>query len=453
MALFSLLSLARDGVLANAGALNVTGQNIAGASTPGFVRRSPEMTSRPTGGVEMTSIKRGFDRFSYDQLITQEARLASASARGGALVTVEASIAPSTNNLGERASALFSAMHEMALSPSDLGVRNAVLARADWLARGFNETSDGLNALRQDLFVQSRDVVAGVNDRLKRIAQVEQQLVESEARGEPTADMRDTRDQLVREVADSVGARAVESQDGRLTLFAGGVVLVEGGQAAQLDVSLDGQGALKIQVDRKGSLSDITSQVQSGKLAGIAQVRDKDIPTTLAGLDAFAKDTADMLNAIHVTGYGLDGANGRPLFEPLTGTAGAAHALKLDPLLDGHPERLGAASSPGELPGGNTVAAKLAAANVAKLGPGDTVSERYASITSRVGVARSSAIAEETMRQDTVAAAQSLRESASGVSADEEMVKLQQFQRAFEASTRVLRTIDSLFDSLLAVVG
>lgn len=453
MSLFSLLSLARDGVLANAGALTVTGQNIAGASTPGYVRRTPAMTARPTGGVEMTSIARGFDRFAYDQLLTQEARLASATARAGALVTMEATIAPSTNSLGERASALFSALHEMALSPSDTGVRSAVLARTEWLAAGFSETSDALSGLRADLLTQAKDVVTEVNGRLERIAQIDQQLVEADARGEPTADMRDTRDQLVREVTERIGGRSIENADGRITLFAGGVVLIDGGQAAKLDISLDPQSALRIQIDRRGVLSDVTSAMDAGKLGGIRAARDEDIPALIGSVDAYAKEVIDLFNGIHETGFGLDGGTGRPLFEPALSATGAAHAMRLDPSLAGHPERLAAAGSPAELPGGNSVAVKLASAGLSKLAGGDTLSERYASITSRVGVARASATAEEQMRQDTVASATTLRESASGVSTDEEMVRLQQFQRAFEASTRVLQTIDSLFDSLLAVVG
>lgn len=453
MALFSLLNLARDGIIANSAALNVTGQNIAGASTPGFVRRTADMQSRSTGGVDMVGARRGFDRFSYDQLISQESKLAAASSRANTLVTVEATVAPGTSSLNQRAAELFSSMQEMAMSPNDMGVRAAVLSRAASLADGFAETSDGLANLRSDLFSQSRDVISEVNDRLKRLEDIETQLTAADARGEDTADIRDTRDQLVRDVATRIGARAIENADGRITLFSGGVVLLEGGKAARLTVGVDPQGMIKVQADRNGSLIDVTSTVQSGKLAGVIQARDQDVPSVVSQLDTFAKDLSDMLNTMHAAGFGLDGGTGRPLFEPLTSATGAAHGLHLDPGLVGHPERLAAAGSLAELPGGNSNAVLLAAANVAKLAGGDTVSERYASITSRVGIARSSAAAEETMRLDTVASASSLRESASGVSTDEEMVRLQQFQRAFEASTRVLKTVETLFDSLMAVVG
>ena len=56
---------------------------------------------------------------------------------------------------------------------------------------------------------------------------------------------------------------------------------------------------------------------------------------------------------------------------------------------------------------------------------------------------------ESTLRADTVTQADNLHASAAGVSLDEEMVNLSRFQRAFDASTRVLRVADELLDTLI----
>ena len=451
--LFSLLSISRDGVLAQSAALQVTGQNVAGANTPGYVKRTATLESVANGGVRMSGTARSFDRFTYAQLVDQSSRLASATARSTAISNVEVVVAPATDHLGDRADALFDAFHELALSPSDTAVRSSVLARAQWLAAGFSETASGLESFRGELGLQATDVTSEVNDRLSSIAKVDQGIIAARARGEDANDLLDTRDRLVQDVAERVGARAVEGPNGGLTIFGAGTVLYEGGNAARLSTSIDTDGTLRVQADRNGNVIDVTKGIETGTLAGVRQARDVDIPGLLDSLDSYAKDVADAVNAIHVTGFSLDGSPGKALFTPSSTVKGAAHAMVVDPSMVDHPELLAASGSAADVPGGNDVAIALANLSRVALTGGATASERYASIASKVGVLRSISESDETLRRDTVATATSLRESSSGVSTDEEMIQMQQFQRAFEASTRVLRTVDELFDSLMQMVG
>lgn len=451
--LFSLLSVARDGILAQSGALNVTGQNVAGANTPGFVKRTPIIQSMPGGGVSMAGAARSFDRFTYSQVVEQSGRLSSATARSNALTNVEALVTSTTDHIGDRADALFDALNELAAHPSDMSVRGAVLSKAGWLASAFSETAGALETFRGELGTQALDVASQINERLEALSSLDAGVIAARGRGEDASDLLDRRDLLAKEIGERIGARVIEGPNGGLTLFGGGAVLYEGGNAAKLAVSLDGSGALRIQADRNGNVIDITNGITTGTLAGIKQVRDSDITDVLSSLDSYAKDLTDTINAIHVTGFGLDGSTGNNLFLPSATAQGAAHAMAVDPAMVDHPERLAAAGTVGDIPGGNDVASQLAQLARRPINGGSTSSERFASIASNVGVLRTSAASEEQMRQDTVATATALNESASGVSTDEEMIHLQQFQRAFEASTRVLRTIDALFDSLMSAIG
>jgi flagellar hook-associated protein 1 FlgK len=450
--LFSILSVARDGVLAQTAALDLTGQNVAGANTPGYVKRTPVLESVAGGGVTMSGAARSFDRFSYAQLVDQSSRLSSATARTTAMSNVEALLTPGADHLGDRADALFDALHELATHPADTAVRSAVLARAEWLASGFAETANGLDSFRGELAARASDVAGEVNQRLTTVATLDTDILAAKGRGEDASDLLDRRDQLVKEVADRVGARVVESDSGGITLFGAGTVLYQGGRAAQLHVTVDTNGLLKVEADRNGNMLDVTNGIQSGTLAGVRQARDFDVAGLQNKLDAFAKDLGDTLNAVHVAGFSLDGSTGHNLFTSSATIKGAAHAMALDPALVGHPELLAAASSATDVPGGNDVAVKLAELARGPIAGGSTVSERYATIASTVGVLVTSTASEEAMRQDTVATATALRESTSGVSTDEEMIHLQQFQRAFEASTRVLSTLNALFDSVLNII-
>lgn len=450
--LSSILSVARDGITAQSGAINVTAQNVAGANTPGFVKRTAMLESVATGGVMMTGVKRSFDRFTYAQLIDQESRLSGARVRATTLADVEAVVSPASNHIGDRADALFDALEELALHPSDAAVRSTVLARAEWLANGFSDAANGLGQYRAELFTRARDVATEVNQRLDALASADEGVRNAIARGEDPSSLLDRRDQLLRELSERVGARVVDDERGGITLFGAGTVLYENGHPAKLAVALDVNGDLNILADRNGNVIDVTKMLDTGTLGGAKQARDVDIPDILASLDAFAKDVTDAVNTVHVTGFGLDGGSGRPLFEPTGTVKGAASAMRVDSVMIGHPERIATSSSAGSLPGGNDIAVALADLVRKNIGSSGTPAERFASFASKVGVLRNVAAGEESMREDTVATATALRESASGVSTDEEMINLQQFQRAFEASSRVLKTVDELFQDLLQTI-
>ena len=63
-----------------------------------------------------------------------------------------------------------------------------------------------------------------------------------------------------------------------------------------------------------------------------------------------------------------------------------------------------------------------------------------------------SASNEQSLRQATIAQAQTLNSSVSGVSLDEEMTNLDQFQRAYEASSEVLQTANTLLGELMTTM-
>ena len=113
----------------------------------------------------------------------------------------------------------------------------------------------------------------------------------------------------------------------------------------------------------------------------------------------------------------------------------------------------GEATSIQQLPGGNTNAIKLARIQDKVLVSLDQGSLQgfYAGFTGEVGsssqsVQRRFAAEEVIQRQLT-----NLREGTSGVSIDEEMANLIKFQRAFEASSRVIRMTDDLFQTILSM--
>jgi len=129
---------------------------------------------------------------------------------------------------------------------------------------------------------------------------------------------------------------------------------------------------------------------------------------------------------------------------------GAAYTFAVDPSVAGQPNKLGAAKNSADLPGGSDAAVAMAQLASAPLpGGGLPPAESFVGLTADVGVKKAAADSELTFRQATMGQADSLLESAGGVSVDEEMMNLTRYQRAFEASMRVVKTADELLSSLI----
>jgi flagellar hook-associated protein 1 FlgK len=451
--LFSVLTLARDAMAAQSAGLHVTGQNIANVSTPGFVRRSLLLETRAgsPGGVFASGVARAFDRATFARAVAEGGRRESASARSGSLARVEALIVPSgAPSIGDRVGDLFAAFSDLAQKADDSTARAVVLTRAGDVASAISSAAADIDGERSALLARAQGVAAELNQDLARIGDLNQQIATAQASGVDALDLRDERDRLVRAVGERIDVKPVEDGTGQVTLLSSGSVLLTANEAGTVSVGVDSGGALLVQIAHGSAPPvDVTSRVTSGELGGIREARDVDL-TALAGqLDQLAYDLANGVNAVHTSGFGLDGVSGRPLFAPPSGVTGAALALAIDPSVAGQPDAIAASSLASNLPGGNDLALALSALAHAPLGAAASPAEAFASMAADLGARKSAADAELSLRDATTFQLEQLIGSVSGVSVDEEMVQLTQFQRAFEASLTVLRTANELFDELL----
>ncbi|MGZ6274694.1 MAG: flagellar basal body protein, partial [Syntrophales bacterium] len=76
-----IFNTARDAILANLTAMNVTGSNIANVNTPGYSRLRPDFGSigvfntasdQQQVGVKITSVERLYDKYLDQQVVQQE---------------------------------------------------------------------------------------------------------------------------------------------------------------------------------------------------------------------------------------------------------------------------------------------------------------------------------------------------------------------------------------------
>lgn len=461
MGLTDILNTARDAMAAQTFGLTVTGQNVANVNTPGYVRRQAvletrDMGDRNFGSVHVAGLRRVGDVFVEQRHLALVGLGAEASSRDQLLSRVEAHFNDfEGTGLGGALSALFSSFSAVASLPSDLTTRAVLLTRADTFAGQVRASSEGLGAIRTELFSQARELTLDINAKLDSIAELSGRINQAQAVGEEPADLKDKRDALLLELSELVDVRTYTDGNGQLVVQGPGVTLVQGDRARHLGLDVGADGSVRVLAETTSGGGDVTRFVTAGRLAGVLQVRDGDLVEMQAELDAFAFHVASEINAVHQSGFGLDGGGGRPLFSVGSGPEGAAASLHLNPELVGEPGRVAASGSPTAIPGDGsqaTLLARLAETPIAPLGNLDP-SQAYARLVGSVGRRRADAAADVETRDAMRAQVEVVRQSISGVSLDEEMVSLTQYQRAFEAASRVFSTADRLLEELINTLG
>ncbi|HLV21707.1 MAG TPA: flagellar hook-associated protein FlgK [Polyangiaceae bacterium] len=459
--LTNLLYTARDALAAQSYGLSVTGNNIANANTPQYVRREAVLQTRSlagaSGGVEVQGIRRATDIVAERRLLEASGLHSSAYEHDRQLSQVEALFNDAAGTgLGSALDALMSSFSGLASNPGDATARSTVLERAQAFAGQVNAVGDALATQRSELLEQARQTVDAINARATEVAKLSRQISMAQANNSDASDLVDQRNLVLLDMSELVDLRTFYNGSGELVVQAAGTTLVEGGSARSFQVDLDGEGSMRLLASRTGGPpTEVTAYLSGGRLAGLKEARDGDVFEVQRRFDQFVFDVGSAINAQHAAGYGQDGVTGRSLFQLSATPEGAARSVVLDPELLGRPERVAAAGSAAELPGGSSNAVALSRlADAAVAGAGTkTAAQSYGDLIGYVGGRKAAAADQVGLRDAIFTQTQAFRESTSGVSLDEEMVALTRYQRAYEASAKVLSTVDQLLEELIARLG
>jgi flagellar hook-associated protein 1 len=178
------------------------------------------------------------------------------------------------------------------------------------------------------------------------------------------------------------------------------------------------------------------------------------IPELEGKFDKLAYDLITAVNTVHQTGSDLNGNTGVLFFNAPPSPAppaeiwdGSAYAMSV---ALSNPDEVAAGQT--SAPGDNTVAQSIAEIGSAKIVDGtDTLVGSYSRICSRVGVESGQNELARNANEDTMTQLQNLRDGVAGVSLEEEMINLIKFQKGFEASAKLLSTVDEMMDTLLSI--
>jgi flagellar hook-associated protein 1 len=455
------LDLALRALQAQQAGVDVTNHNVANANTEGFSRQNVQIaTTEPftvpgmnrhqgpgqvgTGAIAK-GIQRARDVFLDVQFRTELGAQRNAESRQDALQEVEVILnEPGTSGLAGLFNEYYRVWGELTNDPGDLPVRTTVVQQSVALAAAFNRADRQLRDVRTNLDGEIVDGVKLANQYIEDVAALNKQIMQVEALGQRANDLRDRRDLALDKLGELVQITVAEQPDASVTVtlggpLPGGQALVAGITATTLSTAdTDADGFQEVRYG--GAAALIGNAGLSGKLTA----RDTNLPDYQAKLDAIAANLITAVNALHTTGYGLDGATGRPFF---AGTD--AGSMAVDPAIVADPKRIGAAAAANR-PGDNTIALGISQLRRTMT---PTSESAYNALVSGLGTDNRAARAEVENQEALVGLLERRREMMHGVSLDEETVNLIRYQKAYEAAARLITAADEMLDRLINNTG
>ena len=451
--LLSLLSLGSAGMAAQNTGVSVATNNVANANTDGYSRQRVDLEALRAapliGGVRSGQPNRLADELLSARIRTSAGSLGMSKASAAALNEVEAALSSNGPTIHEQLGTLFSRLGQVAASPADPSVREAVVNAARDLVSGINRRAADLDAQRDDANKRIADNAAQATEIAAHLAKTNQDVART---NDPV--LRDERDRLANQLSGLVGGAARIDADGQMRfVLDGGAVLVDGGRAAKLTTSPDPTtGNLAVSVVDGAATRDVTATLGGGAIGADLAVRDRTIATAAKGLDQLAYDIATSMNTAHRAGAGLDGVTGRDMFVPPATVAGAAAALAIDPGLDADPTKL-ATGTAGLGPGDNGGALGLLALSTSPSATGgNTLTGAALGLVSDVANQTADANASVTREGLISDHLSGLRDSLAGVDIQEELSNLSKFQNASSAMTKLISTIDAMLGDFISKV-
>lgn len=444
---FVTLHTGLSGLRAAQTGVDVTANNVANAGTAGYTRQRVELRARvpydsPVGqigtGVEVTDIVRLRDTFLDNRVRAAMAEATAHDARATMLGQLENVLAEPDSGLTSELDELWASLEDWTLDPTSTAARTVVLDRLSSLAARFNAVGAGVTQLRDDTRATRDAIIDTAGQALAEIAQINAEVGNS---SQVSNQLLDRRDMLADEVAALLGATSTVGSDGRMTVQVGGTMLVQGDVAATLSVAGD-----DVLVDG----TTVPAGSLGGEVGGLQQVILADVPDVLAALDDVASQLADSINTQHAAGVDADGTAGVPLLAYTSGDAAATLAVTTT-----DPDALAARAdvTTGAFDATNAVAlADLRTSSTART-DGQRHQDALQGLVVDVGTRVAGAERAALTTGDIAVAAEANRTSAHGVSIDEEMVSLVQYQRALEANSRVMTAADEMLDTIVNRLG
>jgi flagellar hook-associated protein 1 FlgK len=487
MSLKASLNAARSSLIAIGTETGLVSRNVAGVGQPNASRKIAGLGTLEGGGVVVMSITRAADQALFDRSLTAT----SAAAGGAASAAYAARLFDTVGDPdGERSPAaaigrMTQALQTYATGPQDPVRAAAFVAAAGEAAGVVRAAAEDVAGVRRDADRDMADAVSRINTLLARFEAANTAIVRGQGTAADLTDELDNRDRLLTELSAEIGVRTVTRANSDVAIYTdSGVTLFDAvpRAVAMANVALPptGVGAVVYADGVAITGQSAPMAVKSGRLAGLAEIRDGLSLTYAAQLDEVARglieafaETDRSTPATLPARAGLFTDAGSATV-PVTATQSPGLAARLtinaaaDPRQGGNPLVVrdggmnGAAyiwntlGSPGYAGRIENLIDELGASRdfdpAAGAASRGTIAAFAASSAGWLAEARRSARSDADVAEAFAARATDALSRATGVDLDAEMAKMLNLERSYEASAQLIRAVDQMYQTLLSVV-
>ncbi|MFD2615833.1 flagellar hook-associated protein FlgK [Terrilactibacillus laevilacticus] len=484
---FASLDMMRRALSAQQLAISTTGNNISNANTEGYSRQrvnltesnafpspganAPHIPGQIGTGVDATTVQRIRDSFADDQYRAQANSNGYWSAKSDSLSQMEDVVnEPSDTGLSTVLNNFWNSLQDLASNPGNDGPKSVVLQNGKTVADTFNYLSHSLTDIQGNLKEQIDVSTDTINSIASQINDINREIGKLEPNGLVANDLYDQRDNLVDQLSQLVnvkvtrvesGGNASPVAEGKYTIeitdksgqgFTPPATLVDGSHLTFNEMSTTYGGTAAnptVTVSLNGQT--LPGDQMNGKLQGLIDSYSKDYPEMLTNLDQMAKTFGDAFNAVYKGCAGYDASVGNFFSD-----TSSAENFKVNDKLTKANISAGAVGGAAD---DNSIAQKLS--DVLKTDKHDfegngqetTLTSYLQGIIGDMGVDAQQANRMTNNTASLMQTASNNRQSVSGVSIDEEMVNLIQYQHSYSAAARVMTTLDEMLDTLINRMG
>lgn len=470
---FGSFEIGRRAIHAQQKGVQVTGQNIANANTEGYSRQVvhmqalvppavPGVVTPPGYGVAISDITRLKSEFYGEQIMKALTAQHYWERLGQTMGGIEAIFQePGENGINIYLNEFFDAWQELSANPESYAARISLREQAVSLTGLVQDIYARLDELKYDVEKELEAAVKQVNSLAAEITELNEKITYLQALGQKSNEMLDERDLRLQELSKLVNIRVIQRTNGSVEVLAGSRLLLHDDRSFELKVQIDkdGEGRAVIANSLGAELS-----VEGGALKGMLESYNEVFPRYQGGLDELVYTLVEKVNEVHRGGYGLEENTGDNFFanfkdnpeEPAEKYRLATRFAVAQSILD-DPGNIAAAKEDDGVPGDGSNALEIAQLREKLVKFEDekeaTFHDYFRGMIADLGVEGRET---ERMLLSFTTVAERLKEqqeAVSGVSLDDEMLNMIQYQHAYSAAARFLNVFDEMLSVLLNELG